>query len=302
MKFKTLLVFAGFLLFTACSTEPTLTKKWTIDGVQVSTLLHDYDESFNALRESAARFDFFFRFYPDGSFTAGSNRSSLLTGTWTLADQNLTLHMEPSGKNMRFRVREMTENQLTLSLYTVSRRPPNDRPSTMPRVVPQSVLLSGMADNYDFSEESDYYSLRLNTWRVKATGRESEEQLRGRLVNHLDYLIAYLGVTIDREGGEVDLSELNSPITMASNGIGLKFFDDSNVWSTCFFDHRDARQAHRMLVRAVRQYDPAFRANRATLEHELKGEYSSDIDRGLAFFKAYLEGLRERISRSAVTT
>jgi|GEM_PF-4321094 len=299
MKYPFALLFS--VLLSACSTEPTLTKKWTIDGVKVSTLLQEYDESFNALRESAVKFDFFFRFYPDGSFTAGSNRSALLTGSWALTNQDLTLDIAPFGKTMRFKVQELSKTQLTLQLHTASRRVPNDG-SRMPRLVPQNVLLSGAADNYDFSEKSDYYSLRLNAWRVKATQRESEAQLRERLLNHLDYLIAYLGVTIDREGGEVDLSELASPITMARNGIGLKFFDDSEVWAASFFDQRDAKLAHGMLARAIRRYYPAFQAERPALERELKGEHSNEVNRGLAFFKAYLERLRERISRSGVTT
>ncbi len=301
MKPNFILLFSALLL-TACATEPILTKKWTIDGVKVSTLLQEYDESFNALRESAVKFDFFFRFYPDGSFTAGSNRSPLLTGTWALTGHDLMLDLAPSGKTMRFKVRELSKTQLTLQMHTASRRLPDAGSSTMPRVVPQNVLLSGAADNYDFSEKTDYYSLRLNAWRLKATQRESEAQLRERLVNHLDYLIAYLGVTIDREGGEVDLSELASPITMARNGIGLKFFDDSEVWAASFFDQRDAQLAHGMLARAIRRYDPAFQAERPVLERELKGEHSDEVNRGLAFFKAYLERLRERIGKSGVTT
>lgn len=298
MRPLTLLFIA--LLLTACSTEPPLTKKWTIDGVKVSTLLQEYDESFNALRESAVKFDFFFRFYPDGSFTAGSNRSPLLTGTWARDAQTLRLDIAPSGKTMRFKVQELSKNQLTLQLRTASRRLPNDG-SAMPRLVPQNVLLSGAADNYNFSEETDYYSLRLNAWRLKATQRESEAQLRERLLNHLDYLIAYLGVTIDREGGEVDLSELASPITMARNGIGLKYFDDSEVWAAPFFDQRDAQRAYGMLARAIRRYNPTFQAERPVLERELKGEHSDEVNRGLAFFKAYLERLRERIGRGGVT-
>lgn len=289
------------LLASACrpSTEEKLARKWTFsltESALGSIALPGRDPGVRYGDTSPdAYYDYFFRFYPNQTYTGGSNSSPFQYGTWSLRGDTLTVQPQRGGKALRLTVVELTNKKIALRFGHAKNGPGTlpQRPDTPP------LLLVGAADAYDFSGENDYYSLRLNAWRLQATRPESEHELRERLVNHLDYLIAYLGVTLDREGGEVDLSSVNSPVTFAVNGIGLKFLKDSPYWTATFFDYAQARLAHRTLNRAIDGYNRTFRRERPALERRINGEYRDQLDRGLAFYKAYLEGLRAVLAASA---
>lgn len=299
----------GFLLLLALVTlscqpspEEKLARKWTFsltESALGSVALSGRDPGVRyGDTPPDAHYDYFFRFYPDHTYTGGSNSSPFQHGSWTLRGDTLTVQPRRGGKTLRLTLVELTGEKIALRFSDAK----NGAGTLQQRPNSPPLLLVGAADAYDFSEETDYYGLRLNAWRLRATHAESEHELRERLLNHLDYLIAYLGVTLDRVGGEVDLSSVNSPITLAANGIGLKFFENTPDWANTFFDAEEARIAHRMLDEAINGYNRTFRGQRAGVGQRINGEYRAPIDRGLAFYKAYLEGLRKTLDRSAPMT
>lgn len=292
-------VTAGVLLVVllASCTEHKLTRKWTMTGTTETSLIFSLlkalkDTSMPDPNSVVASYDYFYRFYPDHTFTTGS-KTDFVHGTWELDGKNLTLKMENGKRTLTYQLEELSSEKIVLKL-TDEKLGSNlsKLMADMMNVKLSDVRLTGEADTYDYSEDDDIYGLALNVWRIKPTRRQSEAQLKERLRNHLDYVLAWLTVAIEREAGEMDLSNLTSPIMLSVSGVGLKFFDDSPEFNATFFDETDARTAHDLMTRAVETGAQRFQTRNKSVREELKEEYEDETNRGLAYFRAYLEEVK----------
>lgn len=283
------------MLLFSCSDEHKLTRKWTIDGSSVADRLAELLEAMQGKELQASmmsHYDFFYRFYPDHTYTMGS-KTHFMHGTWLLEDRDLTLipdgNTDTRNRPVRFTLTELTDEVIALRLSFAK----SELPSAALAPGVREVVFKGTADRYDFSEKDDFYSLRLNQWRLQPTRRETEAQLKARLLNHLDYLTAWLTVAIEREGGDMDLSNLNSPVVFSVSGVGLRYFDDHADFNAAFFDETDAHTAHDLLARAVETGAQRFQKRKKDVKRQAQADYDDETARGLAYFRAYVEEVKE---------
>lgn len=126
-------------------------------------------------------------------------------------------------------------------------------PFTMPESGDMKVTLTGgyVADFESRSipsKTNDPYSLTNNRWRMQATHKETDREIRERLHNHCQFWEAYFRWALDNKLAEVDVRSTPTPIKIYHNGFTLKPFGDlPPEWVGYFYDKEDCQKANDML-------------------------------------------------------
>ena len=94
----------------------------------------------------------------------------------------------------------------------------------------------------------DPFSNVNNQWRIPATHKESEAEIRERLLNHCRFWDAYFSWALDKKLDVVDVRSTPTAIKIYGNGFGLIPMEElSPRWKGFFFDDEDCRKANDML-------------------------------------------------------
>jgi hypothetical protein len=166
----------------------------------------------------------------DGTFTRDFGRFEY--GKWTFTDKKLYLtdqtnkstHIEP------FPVASLTakEMQLDLGQGRTGFFESQALPST--------------------TSVEDPFSGQNNQWRIPATRKENEEEIKKRLYNHCQFWETYFTWALKNEIGTIDVRSTPTAIKIYGNGFGLKPFEELPArWKGCFFDDEDCRKASDMI-------------------------------------------------------
>jgi hypothetical protein len=98
---------------------------------------------------------------------------------------------------------------------------------------------------------NDIYSIDNNKWRVKPLQPETQQQLKLRIRNHLDFLKLLFDDAMQNDRDFVTYNWFVSPLTPASNGIGLKNYRKVKAaWENCFYDTLQAKAGYDILWKA----------------------------------------------------
>jgi hypothetical protein len=169
----------------------------------------------------------FLELRPDGSYTRDFGHFEY--GAWTRKDQQLYL-TDQQHKTYVFQLNNITSKEMQLTLAKdltgnfESQPLPSDKPA------------------------EDPYSVENNRWRIPATHKESDEEIRQRLLNHCRFWEAYFAWALKKELEIVDVRSTPTPIKIYGNGFGLKPFENlPGTWKSYFFDEDDCRKANDML-------------------------------------------------------
>jgi hypothetical protein len=113
---------------------------------------------------------------------------------------------------------------------------------------------------YSFSKDAAKpFSTGDNTWRIKATHKETGEAIKGRLVNHCRFWKDYFTWALDNNISTVDVRSTPTPIKIYGNGFALKNFDDLPAeWMNYFYDTADCRIANNMIEAVFTKNDIAW--------------------------------------------
>ena len=105
------------------------------------------------------------------------------------------------------------------------------------------------ADNSHFSKQSeDPYSKENNWWRIKPSQRETEEQIKKRVLNHLAFWQLLFHDADVHQRSYVSYNWFQSPLVVADNGAILKFYDEvKNEWDQNFYDSVDAHKGYNLM-------------------------------------------------------
>jgi len=100
-----------------------------------------------------------------------------------------------------------------------------------------------------FSESNvDPFTLDNNKWRVRATHKESEQEIKERLRNHCKFWEAYFKWAMENEIEYVDVRSTPTPIKIYGNGFTLKDFAElPEAWRSYFYDIEDCKVANNLL-------------------------------------------------------
>ncbi|HEY4107613.1 hypothetical protein [Puia sp.] len=104
------------------------------------------------------------------------------------------------------------------------------------------------------SPEKDPFSAYNNQWRIPATHKESDADIRKRLFNHCQFWESFFKWVNDRNESVVDVAYFPSPLKVYSNGFGLKHYDNlPPVWKSYFFDEEDCHKADTLIKHTFRR-------------------------------------------------
>jgi hypothetical protein len=110
-------------------------------------------------------------------------------------------------------------------------------------VVPERLVLT--RDEIDFPENADPYSLKYNEWRIPARQKEACEELRMRIINHLQHLQLLFDGYGKSSSETVSYVHTPTMFRMAANGIALEAFDEiPDAFVHLFYDKEDAIMAY----------------------------------------------------------
>ena len=94
----------------------------------------------------------------------------------------------------------------------------------------------------------DPFSLDNNRWRVPATHKESEAEIRHRLFNHCQFWETYFTWALKDDISTVDVRSSPTLIKIYGNGFALKPFDElPATWKSYFFDEEDCQKANAII-------------------------------------------------------
>ncbi|MFL5744020.1 MAG: hypothetical protein ACJ751_05110 [Niastella sp.] len=96
----------------------------------------------------------------------------------------------------------------------------------------------------------DLFDPALNKWRTKPTQPESDEAIKARLKQVIDYYSGYFANISGNRIPYFNIEKLLCPIKFYSGGIGMKKFKAADDWTKVYYDSTDAHKAHGMLDEA----------------------------------------------------
>jgi hypothetical protein len=104
--------------------------------------------------------------------------------------------------------------------------------------------------------EKDPFSKYNNQWRIPATHKESDAEIRKRLYNHCEFWEAYFSWAQDKQGGSIEVQAIPTPLKIYGNGFGLKHYDNlPAAWKKYFYDEEDCHKADTLIKHTFRRHD-----------------------------------------------
>ena len=97
-------------------------------------------------------------------------------------------------------------------------------------------------------DSQDPFALGTNRWRLHALHKESDAEIRRRLLNHCQFWEAYFAWALKNNLDNVDVRSTPTPIKIWGNGFTLKPFRELPLqWKLYFYDEDDCRKANEVL-------------------------------------------------------
>jgi hypothetical protein len=97
-------------------------------------------------------------------------------------------------------------------------------------------------------QKQDPFSVFNNRWRIPATHKETDAEIRSRLYNHCQFWETYFRWALDKGLNYVDVRSTPTPIKIYGNGFTLKPAEDLPAeWVSFFYDADDCRRASNVI-------------------------------------------------------
>ena len=232
-----------FLIFYSCG--PTIEKEKIIGGWRLAEVISfdsgnaEVDKMMMNNFGSVLIADGFVQyFFPDRKFTEmtgyfAEHGKWAYQGSDKIKFGNRLLQIkqfeEKKGREFMIAVVEMREEDLELELKFVRE--------------------AKMLNNY----KSDPFHPKNNLWRIKPKQKETDEQIKARLINYVEHFAGILKASSEREGSVVSFAHSLGIIQVYRGGIGVvKKKKVNKDWINCFYDEEDAMKAQSMFKKYVK--------------------------------------------------
>ncbi len=227
------IVFFGIFL-NACQPADPLLATWKIARVTYEPSGRATPESLERGRQiqgmSASLQNSTFALYENQRSAFFSTKTPYRQGTWSRDGDRLELTLGESGSAYSFEIVERDENTLVLIL-------------TASRTSDGELVISCQKSQQYIHDGVDLLSPEENTWRIKPARKETEEQVKARAIQHLDYLIKYFACVKANKQGYFETGIISSPFVFYSHGLGLSRETPFALrWRESFFDEENANQ------------------------------------------------------------
>jgi hypothetical protein len=112
----------------------------------------------------------------------------------------------------------------------------------------------------DKGKETALFDKEKNNWRIKAVKEETDDEIRERVKQMLNYYAVYFDLIADRSTYFMP-SRVILPIKFYQHGIGLKTFDPESKFARLFYSTEQARFAYYVLEGAIDKAKFDFKDN-----------------------------------------
>ena len=147
-------------------------------------------------------------------------------GTWEYKNHELLLRSY-TNKKIAFPVNSVTRSEMQLKS--------NDK---------QTSHFESQPSAFKTPEENPFIK-QNNLWRIAAAKRESDKEIKNRLLNHLRFWELYFKWALENNIQSIDVRSMPTLITIYGNGITLKPYNTlPQKWISYFYDEEDCRKAN----------------------------------------------------------
>jgi len=158
-------------------------------------------------------------------------------GRWEIKDSMLLLKSS-NGNTISFPINYLVGNELRLSTAKGG-----------------IVNFESQPGNFSSAAENPF-SLENNQWRIRATKKESEPEIKNRLLNHCLFYEYYFRWALANKLSSVDVRSTPSSIKIYGNGFALKNFEELPLsWRSYFYDDEDCRKANDVIKNIFEHHD-----------------------------------------------
>lgn len=103
------------------------------------------------------------------------------------------------------------------------------------------------------------FSLENNRWRIAPESKESDKEIKQRLLNHLRFWELYFSWGLTNELNSIDVRSTPTLIKIYGNGFALKTTDQLPLkWKHSFFDEEDCLKANEIMKKIFQASDIAW--------------------------------------------
>ena len=169
----------------------------------------------------------FLELRPDGVYTRDFGQYDY--GRWEQKDQQLLLTNQQH-KTFIYNIASLTSKEMQLTV--AKDRVGHFESKTLPSA----------------NGAEDPYSADNNRWRIPATHKETDAEIRHRLYDHCRFWETYFAWAQEKKLDIVDVRSTPTSIKIYGNGFGLKPFEELPPrWKALFFDEEDCRKANAII-------------------------------------------------------
>ncbi|WP_299883600.1 hypothetical protein [uncultured Lacinutrix sp.] len=223
MKKKHLL-YVTILFFSYCS-SPVKEEKSSIIGswklLEVKTPNQENSE------KSSKSNKLILHMFPDSTYTELEGYKTR-SGKWSSLKEN---HFKYGNTKLVIEKEDKVNNSLLVNIYNEK----ENLESKLKLVEAEKVLK-------DYKEDPFYPD--NNKWRQKPSRKETNEEIRARLLNYMLHYAYVLKASIERNSEKVSFAHSTGIIKLYQVGIGILPKNKIKTpWINCFYDHDDAMKA-----------------------------------------------------------
>jgi hypothetical protein len=258
---KIILIYTLVVLGMACQPEDPLLATWKIvrvsytpSGMATPEALRQgmqWEEISAGFRNST------FALYENNYSAFFSTRTPFRQGRWAVKDDVLILILGESARPYQFLISDQNEQNLILTLMDDN-------------LIDGTLTLHCQKSDQYIHDGVDLLAPEQNSWRKKAEKKETKEEIKARVVAHLDYLITYFEGIEEKKQTYFETGLVSSPFRFYAHGLGLN--RDSRYarqWQASFHDEADAAVAFELLKNSLQSVKKFPRATTFTQEYLL---------------------------------
>jgi hypothetical protein len=260
-------VFSAFIMcaiILACSKKNGLQKDYKIFKSEIELRSETGKSDSMALNYYVSLFkeETFLKLSQNNVYTILSQDGDYNTGKWQLTDNTQELQFMPVAiAKCNFTLKKEIEADTDLEYLILK---------NTDKKLKVNLLL--VEDDYYETKKSNLLSDEANWWRKRPLKKESNEQIKKRILAQLDYMIQYFEMIDSKNLTSFMVKHLKSPYLFYSNGIGL---DENNLLkNSMFYDYADT-------MTALQYYNKALNSI---------SEYPADTE---SFTKGYTNALKK---------
>jgi len=167
--------------------------------------------------------------------------SSYMQGEWKYLTDSILLCVSSKHDSLQFEIRHAEPDSLIFTLLTAS------------NIKSTSIFTLGATLNtLNYKEEENPYSRQNNEWALKPDKKQIDIELRKKVLDYIQYLTLVLS---DPYNNSDYINQIDNPITLATNGLSLRYVEFVDAWyKQTFYDEADFKAAYRILDGAFRSH------------------------------------------------